>query len=134
VAYLLYLGARSLLASQETSTEADSRQQSRSAGRRERIGLARQELIVAAANPKALLLFTAFVPQFVDPSRPAVPQLLILGALYIAIEFLAACAWATAGSRIGSAGLSPRVRRRLERATGGVFIALAGGLAIADKK
>lgn len=121
----------------EIAAADDAEAQSPAAGTatapRRRIGLARQEFLVAAANPKALLLFAAFVPQFADSSEPAGPQLLVLGLLYIAIEFVAACGWATAGSRIGSTELSPRARRRLEQAAGVVFIGLAGWLATAQK-
>ncbi len=133
VAYLLYLGVRTLRQSQKSSTLDDAESQSRITGQRRRIALARQEFLVAAANPKALLLFTAFVPQFVDPAQAAAPQLLVLGLLYIAIEFVAACGWAITGGRIGSTGLSPRARNRLEKATGVVFIGLAGWLATAQK-
>lgn len=42
--------------------------------------------IATITNPKSLLFFAAFLPQFVDPSSPAVPQYLMLAALF----FLAA--------------------------------------------
>ena len=38
------------------------------------LALARQEFLVAAGNPKAILIFTAFLPQFVDPSKAVTPQ------------------------------------------------------------
>lgn len=133
VVYLLYLGILTLRQSRKIRAEDDAEAPPTATGPRRRFALARQEFLVAAANPKALLLFTAFVPQFVDPAEPAAPQLLILGPLYIAIEFVAACGWATIGSRIGSSGLSSHARRRLHQATGVVFIGLAGWLAIAQK-
>lgn len=36
--------------------------------------LGRQEFLVAAGNPKAILIFTAFLPQFVDPGQPLAPS------------------------------------------------------------
>ncbi len=42
--------------------------------------------LATVANPKSLLFFAAFLPQFVDPSRPIMPQYLVLAALF----FLAA--------------------------------------------
>lgn len=41
--------------------------------------------IVLWSNPKALLFFGAFVPQFIDPAMPLLPQLAFLGAIWIAI-------------------------------------------------
>lgn len=129
VAYLLYLGARSLLDSRSAAPQEDLDRDPRG-----RLALARQELVVVLANPKALLLFTAFLPQFIDPSAPAAGQLLVFGPLYMAMEVMAACGWAAVGSRIRAAGLSARARRRVERVTGGVFIGLAGWLATSQRQ
>jgi threonine/homoserine/homoserine lactone efflux protein len=90
---------------------------------------ARRELLTVAANPKALLLFTAFLPQFVDPTRPAAGQLLVLGPLYIALELIAATGWALVGHRVRAAGLRADVKRRIDQAVGAVFLGLAGLLA-----
>ena len=38
--------------------------------------------LATLANPKSLLFFAAFLPQFVDPSRPVMPQYLVLAALF----------------------------------------------------
>jgi threonine/homoserine/homoserine lactone efflux protein len=51
--------------------------------------LARQEFFAAAGNPKAILVFTAFLPQFVDPRQPMAPQFAILGALFLLFEVVA---------------------------------------------
>ena len=52
------------------------------AGRAGFLHLARQEFLVAAGNPKAILIFTAFLPQFVDPARGHVTlQLVLLGGV-----------------------------------------------------
>ena len=44
-------------------------------------------LALQLANPKALLFFLALLPQFIDPSRPVVPQMLILAATSMIPEF-----------------------------------------------
>ncbi|MFD0901443.1 LysE family translocator [Actinomadura sediminis] len=128
-AYLLYLGGRMIYQSRtpRAGEETDHRTHRRS--RRE---LARQEFLVAVTNPKALLLFAAFLPQFVDRAAGAVPaQLLALGTAYIAVEFAAALAYAGAGGALASSGLTSRVRRLLDRATGITLVAVAGWLASA---
>ena len=54
-------------------------------------------LTVALSNPKALLFFAAFLPQFVDPAVALAPQYALLGALFVAIDALVMVAYALAG-------------------------------------
>jgi len=124
VAYLVYLGVGSIAVRSPAGPEAEA-----SAVAAGRVVRARREFLTVAANPKALLLFTAFLPQFVDRSEAVAAQLLVLGLVYIALELVAATGWAFAGERLRAAGLRERARRRLDRAVGGAFIGLAGLLA-----
>ena len=67
--------------------------------------LGRQEFLVAAGNPKAILIFTAFLPQFVDPGQPLGAQFAQLGAAFLLLEWLAIALIPMPGST--SAGCSP---------------------------
>ncbi len=129
VAYLTVLGLRLVVSGAGGREEPEPQ-----APRRSAAALARQEFLVAGSNPKALLLFTAFVPQFVDRHHAAAPQLLVLGPLYILIELAAASVWASAGARVGATALSRRARVWLDRATGGVFLGLAAVLVGVDRR
>lgn len=62
--------------------------------------LARQEFFVAAGNPKAILIFTAFLPQFIDIAEPAVPQFFTLGSIFLGLEWVAIAAYACIGSHL----------------------------------
>jgi threonine/homoserine/homoserine lactone efflux protein len=68
VAYLVYLGIRALRAPAATALDpaVAAKAQSLSA-------LARKEFLVAIGNPKAILIFTAVFPQFLEASEPALP-------------------------------------------------------------
>ena len=80
-----------------------------------RFSLAKREFIVAIMNPKAVLLFTAFLPQFVSPGRSYFDQLSILGCIYIVVEFFTACIYAASGSMFGSLGSSKSRDRIISR-------------------
>ncbi len=62
--------------------------------------LTRQEFLVAAGNPKAILVFTAFFPQFVDRDAYAA-SFAILGAIFLLLELVAIVIYATLGARLG---------------------------------
>lgn len=78
-AYLIYLGIRTLL-TRDRSVAIPS-------PAKERLGrIFGQGIVVSTLNPKTALFFLAFLPQFVDRSRGAVPeQVLLLGILFVAI-------------------------------------------------
>jgi threonine/homoserine/homoserine lactone efflux protein len=54
---------------------------------------------VSASNPKAILFFSAFLPQFIDASQPVGRQYLILGALFLCIDAMVMLAYASAGNK-----------------------------------
>jgi len=130
VAYLAYLGLRSIAGRSPTEPALQPAGAVAVAGR---VVRARREFLTIAANPKALLLFTAFLPQFVDRGEPVAGQLLVLGIIYIALELVAASGWALAGERLRLAGLGARARRRVDQVVGGIFLGLAGMLATARR-
>lgn len=93
-AYLVFLGV-SAIRERRSLAAAFAHPEAVPLGR-----ILREGFLVGVTNPKSLVLFTAVLPQFVDPNgaAPAV-QLLVLGALCVAIALVSDSAWAvTAGS------------------------------------
>ncbi|MEI2415656.1 LysE family translocator [Orrella sp. JC864] len=95
--------------------------------------LARQEFMVAAGNPKAILIFTAFLPQFVNPAEAAAPQFALLGALFLVLEWVAIAAYAYMGSHLGKWFAVPARRRLFNRICAGLLGAAGGGLLLSRK-
>ncbi|MFC3994311.1 LysE family translocator [Nocardiopsis sediminis] len=137
VAYLLYLGARLLWRSRAPATDGPGGPDGSASPpgpAPSRWDLTRGEFLVALSNPKAMLLFAAFLPQFTDRAAGAVPgQLAVLGAAYIGVEALAALGYAGVGGRLSRSGLSAGARRLADRAAGTAFLALAASLATARR-
>lgn len=118
-AYLFYLAFQLWRA-------APANENTKCAGSRQSIfSLARQEFLVAAGNPKAILIFTAFLPQFVDISKPAVPQFAVLGVLFLGLEWIAITAYAYMGSHLRKWFSEPR-RQQLFNRTCGSLLGVAG--------
>jgi threonine/homoserine/homoserine lactone efflux protein len=87
---------------------------------------ARREFFVAAGNPKAILVFTAFLPQFVDIAKPILPQFAVLGASFLVLEWVAIALYSWAGMYLGKWLVRVTVRRWFNRCCG----AFLGGVGV----
>ena len=87
-----------------------------------------QGFLVLMANPKALLFFGAFIPQFVDARGDYVSQIVLLGVTAMAVAFLTDGAYAVFTGRAGAL-LSRRRVRLVSRLSGGFLI--GGGIWLA---
>jgi homoserine/homoserine lactone efflux protein len=115
-AYLIYLGIKALRSAAASSAVSWSEANAAAdPGDRARVYLG--ALTLQLANPKALLFFLALLPQFIDPARPVVPQMLILAATSMLPEFciLTGYGWLAHRALHASAkfGMSDRVNRWL---------------------
>ena len=90
-----------------------------------------QGALVALSNPKTLLFFGAFFPQFLDPSRDHVTQIAIMGATAMLFAAVSDSAYAVLSGRAGQL-LSQKRVRLLSRVSGGVMI--GGGLWLASAR
>jgi threonine/homoserine/homoserine lactone efflux protein len=80
---------------------------------------------VQFSNPKAAIFFTAVLPPFVDPARPALPQLALLGATVIAIDLLVMSGYGLAGGALAGALRQEPARRAFSAFVGLLLIAAA---------
>jgi threonine/homoserine/homoserine lactone efflux protein len=92
-----------------------------------------QGLLVGASNPKAVLFFAAFLPQFIDAAAPVLPQFALLAATFVFFEFLV-----LTGCALGVARLLPLLKasgpvRWINRVCGGLF-ALMGVLLLLTRR
>ncbi len=95
--------------------------------------LARQEFFVASGNPKAILIFTAFLPQFVDPAGPVGAQFFVLGVLFLLLEVVALAAYAWMGARMQKWFAQPRGRRLFNRGCAGLLAGAGMGLLLSRR-
>lgn len=125
VAYLLYLGIRYLLskpdnADIELDKKANSYKKVFWGG-----------FLVSAFNPKTLLFFGAFLPQFISPEGSVTLQLILLSVTFLLVITLVDCAWAILAGRA-----RPYILKfgRLSNKISGAFFITAGiGLALARR-
>ena len=96
------------------------------AGPRAGWSMFRQGALSALTNPKGILFFAAFLPQFIDPARSLVLQFVVMAGSFAAIEIATELLIAGMAHRI-SPWLA-RVGKRFNRACGGVFVAIGAAL------
>ncbi|MGI9417126.1 MAG: LysE family translocator [Geminicoccaceae bacterium] len=120
-AYLIWLGIKLWRGGASNSATQQSASQPQSS-------FFWQGLLVIWSNPKALLFFGAFIPQFVDPAGPALTQTLLLGLIFMGVATVFDGAFALAAGRAGRWLNGPRMRL-LEKISGSFLI--GGGLWLA---
>ncbi|MEM7567131.1 MAG: LysE family translocator [Pseudomonadota bacterium] len=95
-----------------------------------RFGFFTQGFVVIWSNPKALLFFGAFIPQFVDPAAgDAALQTALLGGTFMVVATVFDMAYAVLAGRAGQALTRSRVRI-VERVSGTLLIGGGGWLAL----
>ncbi|KPA87724.1 putative threonine efflux protein [Pseudomonas asplenii] len=119
-AYLFYLAIQLWRANPQAEAQTEQTRANLPA-------LARQEFLVAAGNPKAILIFTAFLPQFVDSSQGISQQFAVLGALFLALEWVAISAYAYMGIHMRRWFAEPRGKRLFNR---GCAVLLSGAASV----
>ncbi|MEO8103972.1 MAG: LysE family translocator, partial [Betaproteobacteria bacterium] len=125
--YLLYLGIK-LLRAGMTSAELATPPAPGSRWR-----LFANTWLVTALNPKGIVFFVAFLPQFVDPHAEPARQLWIMASTFVAMATLNAGLYAFFAVAARRLLASPRALRRFHVA-GGSLLAAAGVWALMAKR
>ncbi len=104
-------------------------------GSKELLTMVRRGVVMNLTNPKVLIFFLAFLPQFADPAiGPVGPQIFVFGAVFILAAFLVFGAIALFSGAFGNLLLrSPRAQFWLNKITAVVFVGLAVKLATAQR-
>lgn len=95
--------------------------------------LAKQEFLLAAGNPKAILIFTAFLPQFIDSSRNSGYQFFILGIVFLCLELLAISIYAIFGVYLRNWFSKPNMKKLFNRCCA-FFIGFIGISLLIDRE
>lgn len=122
-AYLVYLGIRLILSRpgpvEEDPLADDARESAWS--------MVRRGFWVNLLNPKAIVFFLAFIPQFIRLDQPQLPQYLILIATVIVVDVLVMWGFFAAAARpFRRFARTPRGQRILNSVFGALFIGVAG--------
>ncbi|WP_319408123.1 LysE family translocator [uncultured Desulfosarcina sp.] len=124
-AYLVYLGIKQWRSASEPpvfETSAVSK-----------TNLFVQGLVITIPNPKSLIFIAAFLPQFIDSTRPLGLQFSYIVPTFLVITFTVTSVWALAAGKISGVLQNQRAFRSVLRTAGGLMIIAGAGLALARR-
>jgi threonine/homoserine/homoserine lactone efflux protein len=124
-AYLAFLGIMMLRS--KGTIDASLKQEVAAGGTP--VSIALKSFMVAVTNPKGYLFFSAFLPQFIDPTSPQATQYAVLALVFACLDFIIMLAYAVFGAQ-AVRFLKTKGALWLERVCGGALLALAGSLAL----
>lgn len=127
-AYLIYLGIK-LWRAPTGGGEADIQD----APKEKPFRIVLHTYAVTALNPKTIVFFVAFLPQFIDATRPVLLQMVIFEVTFLVIGTVNATLYALMASGVRSKIGRPAVQQVINRAGGSMMIG-AGLLALGWKK
>ncbi|MCP4821402.1 MAG: LysE family translocator [Shimia sp.] len=119
-AYLLWLGFK-MLRSANDATLGDLAAASAMPAR----GVFTHAAAVTALNPKSIGFFIAFVPQFIQPTQPLIPQFVILISTFVTLAALNALAYALLADKLRARISKPAAMRWLTRVGGLTLMGMA---------
>lgn len=90
--------------------------------------LIQQDFWVAAGNPKAILLFTALFPQFMNTEQAASYQFVLLGSLFLCFECLAIITYACLGKQLARFLANSKIRCWFNRSCAALFTSAGASL------
>ena len=124
-AYLVYLGIKQWRSANEP-LEFDTSSVSKT-------NLFVQGLVITIPNPKSLIFIAAFLPQFIDATRPLGLQFTIIVPTFLVITFTVTSIWALVAGKLSGFLHSQRAFQSVLRTAGGLMIIAGVGLALARR-
>jgi threonine/homoserine/homoserine lactone efflux protein len=125
-AYLIWLGIKMWRSSTDEIkiSEKDKQLASRE--------ILRNAYVTTALNPKSIVFFLAFMPQFLEADLPFVPQALVMGGTFFVLAIIMVIAYAMLASYAGKQLRMPAIQRWTQRIGGGLLIGAGGMTAVSS--
>lgn len=115
-AYLVYLGIKMIRARPSFELQDES------ASRFSQRAMFLHAFVVTTLNPKSIVFFVAFLPQFIVPTAPVAPQLVLLGGTFVGLAVVVCALYAILAGSLREAVAKPSLLTAIQRAGGGILI------------
>lgn len=126
-AYLVYLGVTTWIAAKHAQgTEidiADEQQVNKKA-------MFSKAFLLGASNPKDLLFFIAFLPQFISAQAPLFDQLVVVVSTWIVVDLICKLIYGSSASLLKPILTTAKNKMRFDKTIGGIFVAAGASAAM----
>ena len=122
-AYLIWLGIRML------RDESESLELSEKIDPKVWHAIIANAFVITALNPKSIVFFLAFLPQFINSEESFITQSLILGSTFLGLALLSVVLYSLLSSFIGQQMRLPLIHRWTNRIGGSLLIGAGGMIA-----
>ena len=122
-AYLIWLGIRML------RDESESQELSEKIDLKVWHAIIANAFVITALNPKSIVFFLAFLPQFINSEESFITQSLILGSTFLGLALLSVVLYSLLSSFIGQQMRLPLIHRWTNRIGGSLLIGAGGMIA-----
>ncbi len=90
-------------------------------------------LLISLTNPKTLVFYAAFFPQFIDPAKPVLPQTILLAVTFVLLGLISDGTYGVAAGHLAPFIKSPRAQKIRNRTTAIVLTLTGFSLALARR-
>jgi homoserine/homoserine lactone efflux protein len=95
------------------------------------VKLLRSAILINLTNPKSIVFLVALFPQFLDPGKDQLPQLLVLGVTTVCIDAFVMLGYTSLAAQLGRYIRSERIMGRINKVFGSMFVGCGALLAAA---
>ena len=130
--YLMWLGATTLIRSRQQPSYAIPESLTPPARKQGDWRSFREGFLSNVLNPKTILFYMAFLPQFIDPQRSALAQSLLLAGIHFMLAMIWQClvAWGVTHTKRRFSQRTASAGRLFQGVTGSILLAIGARLAV----
>lgn len=131
-AYLFYLGIKAFIGKQKQDVGLEKKEESVPSSK-QAISFLGEAVLANVLNPKVILFYLTFIPQFVNIEQAVMPQFIMLGSIYVVLTFFWFTLLAYLLNHVKRLFTSKTFQERMQKVTGAVLISFGIKLALSDR-
>ncbi len=131
-AYLSYLGIKSFIEKPKQDDMLEKEEES-APSKKQAISFFGEAVLANVLNPKVILFYLTFIPQFVNLEKAVMPQFIMLGSIYVMLTFIWFSLLTYLLNHVKKLFASKTFQERIQKVTGILLISFGIKLVLSDR-